>query len=104
MQALIGMYRGCEINFAYRRKGSSVERVGQRNLLAPTVGVLAEDAIHSVANPGEAPSGALHIYLGDLTRQQRSMWTPDLRVEQPFDYQIYLANARPLTSAESLDP
>ena len=34
-----------------------------------------EDAIHSVKNPSsDQPSGALHVYGGDLIGAEKSMW------------------------------
>ena len=52
--------------------------------------------IHAVANPGDAPSGALHAYFGDLTAQARSLWGSDLAGERPFTGDEYFAQATAL--------
>jgi len=52
--------------------------------------------IHSVVNMGGVPSAAVHVYFGELTAVERSIWHPDLREERRFDNRFYFERARPL--------
>jgi predicted metal-dependent enzyme (double-stranded beta helix superfamily) len=63
---------------------------------APRVAALPADAIHSVVNLGDVRSAAIHVYFGDLTAVQRSIWDADLREERPFDNRFYFEQARTL--------
>ena len=63
---------------------------------APFVATLPADVIHSVVNPGDAPSAAIHVYFGDLTTVERSIWSADLREERRFDSRFYVEQARAL--------
>lgn len=95
VSALIGMYRGSELNVLYRRQGASISEVERRICSTPDVLVLEPDEIHSVANAGTHRSGAIHLYLGDLLRRPRSLWRPDGTEEQAFDDSLYFALAQP---------
>jgi len=46
---------------------------------------LPADAIHSVTNPIERLTGALHLYGGDFFAPGRSEWDPETLREQPWD-------------------
>jgi len=59
--------------------------------------VLPSDTIHSVANLGPNYSRAIHVYLGPLTRIERSVWSADGRQERPFDNAFYFSQARALS-------
>jgi len=61
---------------------------------APYVAALPADAIHSVVNLGDARSAAIHVYFGDLTAVERSVWDADLREERRFDNGFYFEQAR----------
>ena len=43
------------------------------------------DIIHSVTNPVEGLTGALHVYGGDYFAACRSEWDPEKLRERPFD-------------------
>jgi predicted metal-dependent enzyme (double-stranded beta helix superfamily) len=96
MQVVIGLYAGCETNLLYRRRPedkSLIERTGRINLTPSRVMGFGADIIHSVCNRAPEPSAALHVYLGDLHAQKRSLWTLDLDGERPFDMEHYFAFA-----------
>jgi len=96
MDALIGIYRGSETNFVYPVAAGKLEEPERRDVTAPALVHLPSHAVHSVANTGSARSGALHVYLGDLPRTRRQLWSlPSNRVES-FDNKRYLAGARPI--------
>jgi predicted metal-dependent enzyme (double-stranded beta helix superfamily) len=99
MSVLIGLYAGCETNQLYRRSksdNSRIEHTGQFDIKPRQVRFLDADVIHSVCNLYKEPSAALHVYLGDLPTQERSLWTLDLDQERRFDEEHYFAWARPL--------
>lgn len=73
MWAAIGVYAGREDNGFWRRAGAGgLEASGGKQLVAGDVGLMGDDAIHSVASPSW--TGAIHVYGGDFLAQQRSMW------------------------------
>lgn len=96
MDALIGIYQGSETNFVYPRAGAALDAPERQDYAAPTVVHLGPHTVHSVANTGRARSGALHVYLGDLPRTQRHMWSAPGSKAQPFDNEWYLAGAQPI--------
>jgi predicted metal-dependent enzyme (double-stranded beta helix superfamily) len=96
MPALIGLYHGTETSFSYERSGKTLVRERRHDYTAPFVAALPGDVIHSVVNPGDAPSAAIHVYFGDLTTVERSIWSADLREERRFDNRFYFEQARRL--------
>ena len=98
MDALIGIYKGGETNFVYPVADGKLEVPERRDFTAPAVVHLPPHAVHSVANTGSARSGALHVYLGDLSRAARQLWNFQSNQAEPFDNARYLAGARPLPS------
>ena len=104
MPVVIGLYSGCETNSFYSRSKdnpSRLEHTGHKDIEAPQVHVLKPDAIHAVSNLRPEPSAALHVYLGDLIKQKRTLWTLDLDGEQPFVFDTYHALSRKLTNVAS---
>jgi predicted metal-dependent enzyme (double-stranded beta helix superfamily) len=89
LSAVIGMYGGREDNMFWRRVPNptkyQIEAAGGTALGTGDVTVLGRDVIHSVVNPLEKVSGAIHVYDGDFFAIQRSMWDAETLVEQPFD-------------------
>lgn len=92
MWAAIGIYAGREDNTFYRRSssGSSAQRrtlteSGGKVLTTGDVLLLGDDTIHGVANPGDALTGGIHVYGGDLVNEPRSQWGPGPLVERPYD-------------------
>lgn len=88
MWAVIGIYGGQEDNAFYRRSGPGAttltESGGKRLSTGDTV-ILGDDTIHSVTNPGDGLTGAIHVYGGDFVDTPRSQWGPGPLVERPYD-------------------
>jgi predicted metal-dependent enzyme (double-stranded beta helix superfamily) len=89
MSAVIGMYGGREDNTFWRRT-----REGARFAIAPAGGeslgtgdvtLLGPDIVHSVVNPLERISAAIHVYDGPFLTAKRSMWDAESLQEQPYD-------------------
>ena len=86
--ALIGVYTGREDNIFWRRSKENphrVEAAGARCLLAGDLAPLGRDIIHSVVNPLERLTGAIHIYGGDFFKIERSEWDDETLTEGPYD-------------------
>ena len=95
MWAVIGIYTGREDNIFWRRvpngAGGKIEAAGARALSDRDAAPLGADIIHSVLNPINRLTGAIHVYGGDFFGQPRSEWDPERLVEQPFDVAKTLA-------------
>ena len=77
MWASIGIYTGREDNVFWRRvKGTpnKIEAAGAKALCATDAEPLGADIIHSVINPIDRLTGAIHIYGGDFFAAERSEW------------------------------
>jgi len=85
MWATIGIYSGREDNIVWKRNGPLVEAHGAASLSEREVFSLPHDVVHSVTNPIERMTGALHIYGGDFFATPRSEWDAETLREQPFD-------------------
>jgi predicted metal-dependent enzyme (double-stranded beta helix superfamily) len=93
MWAVIGVYEGREDNAYFRRAPDDRRRLvdsGGTVLEAGDVLLLGDDAIHSVHNPLDRVTAAIHVYGGDFVRKPRSQWGPGERVEQPYNYDFVL--------------
>ena len=83
--AIIGVWAGYEDNLLYERvdgglRARAVERVGAGEVL-----VLEADGVHDVHTPPTTWSGAIHVYLGDITAIERDFWTSKDSPPVPFD-------------------
>ena len=85
MWASIGIYTGREDNIIWQRTDGVIEANGATALSETEVFGLRSDAIHSVTNPVERLTGAIHIYGGDFFKPGRSEWDPETLRERPFD-------------------
>jgi len=87
MYAVIGIYAGREDNVFWRRTESSLEAAGAKSLGSGDVATLGRNIIHSVLNPIEKMTCALHIYGGDFfePEEPRSEWDHETLQEQPWD-------------------
>jgi predicted metal-dependent enzyme (double-stranded beta helix superfamily) len=85
MWATIGIYGGAETNAVYRRGRERIQPAGEKVLDTGDVFSLGRDAIHSVHNPRERFTGAIHVYGGDFVNAPRSQWDPDSLIERPYD-------------------
>jgi len=77
MWAVIGIYTGREDNVFWRRlKGTpnKIEAAGAKALCEMDAEPLGTDIIHSVINPINKLTGAIHIYGGDFFAVERSEW------------------------------
>jgi predicted metal-dependent enzyme (double-stranded beta helix superfamily) len=77
MWAVIGIYTGREDNIFWRRDRGSpnkIEAVGAKALSEADAEPLGTDIIHSVLNPINRLTGAIHIYGGDFFGAERSEW------------------------------
>jgi predicted metal-dependent enzyme (double-stranded beta helix superfamily) len=94
--AMIGLYQGTETSFSYQRDGTALVQTERHDHAGPCVAALPADVIHSVVNMGSARSAAIHVYFGDLTAVERSIWNLDLGGERRFDNRFYFEQARRL--------
>jgi predicted metal-dependent enzyme (double-stranded beta helix superfamily) len=89
LTAVIGMYGGREDNMFWRRVPNKVkfqiEAAGGQALGSGDVALLGRDIIHSVVNPLDKISGAIHVYDGDFFAVERSMWDAETLAERPYD-------------------
>src|ERR1700704_1614672 len=89
-RAIIGMYGGAEDNIYWRRLPEAakrrVEAAGAASLRHGEVTVLGRDVIHSVTNPLDKLSYALHVYDGDfLSAEGKGCWDAETLIELPYD-------------------
>lgn len=89
MWAVIGVYTGREDNIFWRRiaeeDGGRIEAAGAKALSEKDAAPLGPDIIHSVTNPIDRLTGAIHVYGGDFFGTPRSEWDPDRLLERPYD-------------------
>lgn len=85
MWALIGIYTGREDNIFWKRAGGRIKAAGARALCVKDVATLGRDIIHSVTNPIDRLTGAIHVYGGAFFSQPRSEWDPETLAEGAYD-------------------
>ncbi len=85
MWAVIGIYAGREDNAFYRREGQGLKQHGTKVLNAGDVTLLGKEIIHSVINPLDQITAAIHVYGGDFFATPRSEWDPASFEERPYD-------------------
>lgn len=88
MWALIGVYTGREDNIFWRRVPGEVgliEAAAAKSLGERCAEPLGPEIIHSVTNPLDRLTGAVHIYGGDFFATARSEWDPETLREGPYD-------------------
>jgi predicted metal-dependent enzyme (double-stranded beta helix superfamily) len=102
--ALIGIYQGQEDNVFWRRLDGDadgrIEPASTKSLFLGDVMPLGKDIIHSVTNPSEELTGAIHVYGGPFFEIERSEWDPEALTERPYD----IAKARALFEAAKGGP
>jgi hypothetical protein len=79
MWAVIGVYRGGELNHFYKRTPEGLQERGERAVTGGEVLVLDADVIHAVENRYREVTAALHVYGGDILGIERKAWGPDGR-------------------------
>lgn len=87
MWALIGIYTGREDNIFWQRQGGELKAQTATALSQGSVTPLPRDVVHSVTNPIEKLTGAIHIYGGDFFSVPRSEWDPETLTERDWDIQ-----------------
>jgi predicted metal-dependent enzyme (double-stranded beta helix superfamily) len=87
--AIIGIYQGQEDNLYWRRlpgcSHGSIALAATQSITVGEVTPLGKDIIHSVSNPTDGLTGAIHVYGGDFFAVERSEWDPDTLIERPYD-------------------
>jgi predicted metal-dependent enzyme (double-stranded beta helix superfamily) len=87
--AVIGIYSGREDNILWRRlpddADGRIEAAGARSLAQGETLALGPEAVHSVVNPLQRQTLALHVYGGDFFAVERSEWDPASLHEKPYD-------------------
>ena len=83
--AVIGLYAGREDNIFWRKDGDRIEAAGAKSLMPGTANALGRDIVHSVTNPIEKLTTAIHVYGGDFFAPGRSEWDPETLEERPYD-------------------
>lgn len=84
MWASIGVYGGREDNIYWQRRDGTIKATGAKSLGRGDVGSLGSDGIHSVINPVQKLTAAIHVYGGDFFAPGRSQWVGDELEEEPF--------------------
>jgi predicted metal-dependent enzyme (double-stranded beta helix superfamily) len=88
MWGIIGIYTGREDNILWRKlPGGHIEAAGARSLGVGDAEALGRNIVHSVTNPLQRMTGAIHIYGGDFYGAERSQWDPETLLEEPFDFE-----------------
>ena len=102
MSAIIGLYGGREDNTFWKRTGKDarypIEPAGGEALGTGDVTMLGPDIVHSVVNPLQKISAAIHVYDGPFLTVERSMWDAETLREQPYDIAA-VAKGMPVSSA-----
>jgi predicted metal-dependent enzyme (double-stranded beta helix superfamily) len=84
--AVIGLYTGAEDNLFWRRlPDGRLEAAGAQALRVRDCAPLGRDIVHSVTNPLEKLTGAIHVYSGDFFTIERSEWDPETLTEGRYD-------------------
>ena len=91
MWAVIAVYTGREDGIFWRRVetdgGHSIEAAGAASLAAGQAEPLGRDIVHSVANPLDRLTGAIHLYGGDFFAAERLEWDPETHRRRPYDFE-----------------
>ena len=91
MWAVIGIYTGRENNIFWRRlpddAAGRIEAAGAKSLGERDAEPLGRDIIHTVTNPLDRLTGAIHVYGGDFFATPRNEWDPETLVEAEFEMQ-----------------
>lgn len=85
MWAVIGLYGGREDNHFYRREPTGIAKASARQLDTGDTALLGAPTIHSVTNPLDQFTGAIHIYGGDFFAVARSEFDEKTLEERPYD-------------------
>ena len=84
LPAVIGVYKGMECNRLFRKSHGHLIDAGSLVLSAGQTHVFAPDDVHTVQALHDAPSLGLHVYLGPLTKVERSLFDWDTGSSLPM--------------------
>lgn len=91
MWAVIGIYAGQEDNTFWSRRDDGLERQRMKTLERGDAVPLGKNVIHSVKNPLDQLTCALHVYGGDFFETPRSEWDPQTLAEHPYSVEHTMA-------------
>jgi predicted metal-dependent enzyme (double-stranded beta helix superfamily) len=66
-----------------------IEAAGAKSLGVGVAEPLGHDVIHSVTNPLDRLTAAIHVYGGDFYGGGRSDWDPETLRERDYDYALH---------------
>jgi len=93
MWAAIGIYGGREDNQFYRHlQDGRIEPHTGKTLIETDAIMLGSDVVHSVANPTQDWTAAIHVYGGEFFTTPRTMWSKDTLEPAPLDPEFIKAN------------
>lgn len=96
MSAVIAVYRGSELNQLYERDPSGgIRKSSKVEVLAGEVFSIGPNAIHGVTCSSKEPCCAFHVYLGNLTKVERSLFDVEAGVVMKFTDENYALITRP---------
>ncbi len=90
VSAVIGVYAGRERNDFFESDGKGgLRRSSQTEVTPGDVLAIGPSAIHSVTCISEEPCCGIHVYLGNLTETERSLFDPDTGEALAFTMENY---------------
>lgn len=96
MDVHIGVVSGCEKNILFHRTDEGLQHAQTKRVTAGEILSLGPDGVHAVTAGGGAPSHALHVYLGPLTKVSRSLFDWDTGASVPFTDENFERMKRPV--------
>ena len=92
MSVVIGGFRGTETQRLFRRSPHSTTPIEFHG--TDTVGVrdvfsLGPTGVHAINAIGPEWAGAVHVYLGQLSTTERSLFHPHTLAEEPLELDVY---------------
>ncbi|MDF1790994.1 MAG: hypothetical protein P1U88_03745 [Thalassobaculaceae bacterium] len=89
MSAVIAMLDGVEIHRHYRRGADGVALDREQTLAPGELLALTPSDVHAIANPDGTSSIGVHVYLGDIVGNERTLWDPQSGAAMAFTVQDY---------------
>jgi len=90
----IAVVGGVERNLMYRQRYGELFEAAEKDVHAGEMLSLGPEAVHAVTAGTEEPSLALHVYLGPLTRIERSLFNWRTGEALPFTMENFTAMSR----------
>lgn len=90
MTAIIGVYEGAEVNHFYVNGDTGLRRKSTRRIETGEVLSMGPDTIHSVELGSAEESYAIHVYLGNLTTIDRTLYDWDTTDTYPYSRGKYI--------------